>query len=153
MGRRRRTIDPTKNVLDLVRAESAFRTRIQEAETRRIDQLAGLRAGYDKQIADMLAASVKDKSDLVSTQLAGIQVTMNSRLSLLEQFRWETGGASRVADPALSEALAKMARSIEGLTRADNRGAGGREMIGWIVSGVLAIATIVSLVFATRGGW
>jgi hypothetical protein len=122
------TIDPTKNVLDLVRAESlrqdglrkagedfqAYRvdaeskfqnfardaearlqTLVRNSETQRLDQLAVLRQSYEARIADMLAVSVKSTSDLVSTQLVQIQATFNDRVSKLEQFRWESGGADR----------------------------------------------------------
>jgi hypothetical protein len=122
------TIDPTKNVLDLVRAESIrqdglrdaesrlhryaietlekfqnyardteskMQTLVRNSETQRLDQLAVLRQTYEARIADMLAVSVKSTSDLVSTQLVQIQATFNDRVSKLEQFRWESGGADQ----------------------------------------------------------
>jgi len=127
-------IDPTKNVLDLVKAESKYQDGMRdalerllnakaegeakttkllsEAESKRIDQLASLRLTYDARIADMLRTSVESTSSLVSTQLVQIQNTFNDRVAKLEQFRWESGGKTSVSDPAIADALGKMSASI-----------------------------------------
>jgi hypothetical protein len=133
-------IDPTKNVLDLVRAESIRQDGLREAESRfqkfardaearkaaelrmaesaRIDQLAQLRQSYESRISDMLAESVKSTSGLVGTQLIQIQATFDKRVSELEQFRWAAGGKASVADPAISEAIASMGQKISSLADA-----------------------------------
>ena len=60
----RQIIDPTKNVLDLVQAESRrqddlrgasdkFNAAMRDAETRRIDELGELRATHVKEIGDL----------------------------------------------------------------------------------------------------
>lgn len=137
-------IDPTKNVLDLVRAESKYQdgmrdaakeaqevrerlhlmrmeaeSRIQnwmrDSEMKRISELATLRQAYDSRIADMLRTSVESTSSLVSTQLVQIQNTFNDRVAKLEQFRWESGGKTSVSDPAIADALAKLATSSTGM--------------------------------------
>ena len=127
-------IDPTKNVLDLVNAESKYQDGMREAlreltkfstsgeakfvkymiesESKRLDQLAELRRQYDVRIADMLRTSVESTSNLVSTQLVQIQQTFNDRVAKLEQFRWESGGKTSVSDPALALALEKMAATV-----------------------------------------
>lgn len=127
-------IDPTKNVLDLVRAESKYQDAMRDAqasfqnamrdsqeklqnwmrdaESKRVDQLASVRETYETRIADMLAESVRSTSTLVSSQLVQIQATFNDRVSKLEEFRWSSTGRSSVADPARDEAMSLMARAI-----------------------------------------
>lgn len=78
-------IDPTKNVLDLVKAESLRQDGLRLAEQRRIDDLAHMRDKYDARISDMLQRQVEHSSVLLSTQV-------NDRLSKLEQFRYESSG-------------------------------------------------------------
>lgn len=167
------TIDPTKNVLDLVRAESKYQDAMREmlrefedgmrkaaqdvtdsklklqdwmrdAESKRIDQLAALREGYDKRIADMLRDSVQSTSSLVSTQLVQIQATFDARVSKLEQFRWESGGRSSVSDPALADALARMGDGLSALKGSDSRGTGRGEITGpmWAFVGAVIIVII-----------
>ncbi len=145
-------IDPTKNVLDLVHAESRYQdgmrdqlekyekgmrrasdryqeglrtateryqgleSRLQnwqrESESKRIDQLLAQADKFGERIANMLSTSVQSTSSLVSTQLVQIQATFDARVSKLEQFRWESGGRSSVADPQLADSLNRMANAI-----------------------------------------
>jgi hypothetical protein len=92
-------IDPTKNVLDLVAAQEKLRDALRaadlrydeamrEAETRRIDGLAALRVYYDAIIEAMRSDSLK----LLAEQLKENKAESGSRMGLLEQFRWESGG-------------------------------------------------------------
>lgn len=123
-------IDPTKNVLDLVKAESRYQDGMRdglaqlvaakaegdrnlqaaktEAEIRRLDQLAAQAKTYETRIAEMLRTSVESTSTLVSTQLLQIQSTFNERVAKLEQFRYESSGKTSVSDPALASALASI---------------------------------------------
>jgi 2',3'-cyclic-nucleotide 2'-phosphodiesterase (5'-nucleotidase family) len=164
-------IDPTKNVLDLVRAESKYQdamrdveaqktealaqaenrlqTALRAAESLRIDQLAQLRQEYDKRIADMLSESVKSTSSLVSSQLIQIQSTFDTRLTRLEQYQLLSTGRSQVADPALADALASMALSIKTLGSAGGvamgKAMGRGEIVAYIAMGVLVMANIVGI--------
>ena len=79
--------DPTKNVLDLVKAESKYQDAMREAETRifdaetkrrdelaeaearRINDLAALRYQYDTRIAEDLRVGVKTTSEQLASQL------------------------------------------------------------------------------------
>jgi len=105
-------IDPTENVLALVDVEKShanelrlLETRYQndmreaafsalkdslDAETRRIDQLAAMRDYYNTIIKEMEANSLK----LLAEQLKENKTDSGTRTSLLEQFRWESGGKS-----------------------------------------------------------
>jgi hypothetical protein len=101
--------DPTRNVDNLVSAEARHQDSMRAAETMRIDQLAELRRDYETQISNILSAGVKDKSDLVSSQLVQIQNTFDTRVAKLEEFRLTTLARSSVTDPALASALADLA--------------------------------------------
>ena len=104
-----RWTDPSRNVGDLVSAEGRHQDAMRAAETIRIDQLAELRRDYESQISNILSAGVKDKSDLVSSQLVQIQNTFDTRVAKLEEFRLTTLARSSVADPALAVALTNLA--------------------------------------------
>ncbi len=80
-------IDPTRNVLDLVRAESVRQDGLRAAESQRINDLAAMRDKYEMRISDMLSRQVEHSAILLSTQV-------NDRLSKLEQFRYEQSGRS-----------------------------------------------------------
>lgn len=110
--------DPSRNVGDLVGASERHQGAMRAAETVRIDQLAALRRDYETQISTILSAGVKDKSDLVSSQLVQIQSTFDTRVAKLEEFRLTQIGRSSVADPALAAALASLA-SEQIATRTD----------------------------------
>ena len=128
------TIDPTKNVLDLVRAESKYQDAMREAlekrvlsdsvwlkelvhqsaisESRRIDQLAQTRQEFQNTIRDMLAESVRSTSTLVSTQLVQIQATFDSRVSKLEAAAFTQAGKSSVTDPQITDAIARLGLAL-----------------------------------------
>lgn len=78
-------IDPTANVLGLVKAAIRRQDDLRAAETRRIDDLAAMRNRYEQRISDMLSRQVEQSAILLSTQV-------NDRLSKLEQFRYESSG-------------------------------------------------------------
>jgi hypothetical protein len=110
--------DPTRNVDALLGAAEKHQDAMRAAETTRIDQLAELRRTYEIQIAAILAGAVKEKSDLVSSQLVQIQTIFDTRVAKLEEFRLTQIGRSSVADPALANALASLA-SEQIVTRSD----------------------------------
>ncbi len=85
MGKGPKPIDPTANVLDLVRAESLRQDGLRLAEMQRINDLASMRNHYEQRISDMLSRQVEQSAILLSTQV-------NDRLSKLEQFRYESSG-------------------------------------------------------------
>lgn len=88
-------IDPTKNVLDLVRAESVRQDGLRDAETRRINELAAQKQLFDLELARVLRANQDAASLLLATQLKEVKNDLSERTAKLEQFRWETGGSSR----------------------------------------------------------
>jgi hypothetical protein len=197
------TIDPTKNVLDLVRAESkyqdAMRLALQErweeshgslkeqikivneyvvlfqnaqreAETKRIDQLAQTRQEFQNTIRDMLAESVRTTSNLVSTQLVQIQATFDTRVTKLEAGAFTQAGKSSVADPAVSDAIARLTDSIAKMkadaaeawlklsaniasvgtkeiqTKSERMGQG--QVIAWIIGAAMLMAAIATPLIA-----
>jgi hypothetical protein len=103
-------IDPTKNVLDLVAAESRYRdamrvaderyqTAMRHAETRRINDLALQKDRADQAAQTVLRLQVDNNATLFLAQMdrgfANILKQMadqSDRLSKLEQFRYESSG-------------------------------------------------------------
>lgn len=87
-------VDPTKNVLDLVRAESKFQdgmreaeakyqNALREAEIRHTEAIAKLKENYDNRISDMLSVQVKTTSDLISTQLDKVTTALGAQITTL----------------------------------------------------------------------
>ena len=98
-------IDPTKNVIDLVRAESGFRDKLRkadqhyeqsmrDAETRRINDLAALRAEHSIHVEGMRDAKIDNSAKLLADQLREIKSDLQVEIRGLNQFRWESGGKS-----------------------------------------------------------
>lgn len=181
-NRKKKRIDPTKNVLDLVDAESRFQNgmrqaseRLQEyrtdslekfntamlqaeariqnwmrdSEMKRLKEIADVTRDSQTRIADMLRASVESTSSLVAGQLTQIQTTSNERITRLEQSRNEQAGRSSVSDPALAEALGKMAQAIAMLQQSGSANAGratGRgDVVGWIVAAVMFVGVVLTV--------
>src|ERR1700682_1986306 len=87
-------IDPTKNVLDLVRAESKYQDAMREAkaelakalaeaEQMRVNDLAALRLAYDQRIAEDLRVNVKTTSDQLAGQLVKETGSLSAQISAL----------------------------------------------------------------------
>jgi hypothetical protein len=188
-------VDPTKNVLDLVRAESKYQdamrdaeakmsSAIAKAEQRRIDDLAALRLIYDQRIAEDLRVNVKTTSDQLAGQLvketgalsnqisalttsfSGQLTTLTTsftnqvsaltnaitpRIADLERFRWEQGGKTAERDPAVSQALVDMAKSISALKDVQKKEEGHTQFTGQIWGVVIGAAVVASAVGAVVG--
>jgi hypothetical protein len=87
-------VDPTKNVLDLVKAESKYQdamraagedkmSALARAEQRRLDDLANLRLIYDQRIAEDLRVNVKTTSDQLAGQLVKETGALSNQISTL----------------------------------------------------------------------
>jgi hypothetical protein len=87
-------VDPTKNVLDLVKAESKYQDAMRDAteklanakmdaEQRRIDDLAALRLTYDQRIAEDLRVNVKTTSDQLAGQLVKETGSLSAQITAL----------------------------------------------------------------------
>lgn len=150
-----------------VNAESLIQNWMRDTEMKRLAEKDNLRQFYETRIADMLRTSVESTSTLVSNQLVQIQSTFNDRVSQLERFRYETGGKTSIADPALADALmrhttdinrlnagitdamGKMAGAITELrssgTMTVGRTLGQRDLVGWIVAGILFLSSVAGV--------
>jgi hypothetical protein len=134
---------------------------MRDSESKRLDQLSGLRETYEKRIADMLSESVRSTSALVSTQLLQIQSTFDARVNKLEEFRLLSTGRSSVSDPALVEAMATFnARSTvnaaaiatlrEAIETKHGREIGRGDIIGWIVGAIGLIGILITAFYELR---
>jgi hypothetical protein len=167
--------DPTKNVLDLVdaaikrqddlrTAEVKFQDGMREAEVRRRNDLAQLKGVYDRlvsecrekyetRISEMLRLQVQDTSLLVSKQLDRLTTSFESRISAVEKFQYEVGGKASVSDPAITDALARLAASVNALNIESGAGKGAAKgsddtwkFIAAVITMILGIGGIVSMV-------
>jgi len=87
-------VDPTKNVLDLVRAESKYQDAMRDAgndlaeklrlaEKERINDLAALRHSYDTRIAENLRVEVKTTSEQLAAQLVKETGSLSQQIGAL----------------------------------------------------------------------
>jgi hypothetical protein len=95
------------------------------------DQLAGQlikeTGALNNQIATLNTSFTNQFTILsgsITSQITSMTTGINSRLSDLEKFRWETGGKTSVADPALTLAMSQMAESISALKDVATRSTG-----------------------------
>jgi hypothetical protein len=155
-----------QHIADLRIADTRRQDDLRAAESNHRDKQDALKERYDEKIFNIQTVQVKTTSDLISAQLAketqslanrqdaasvqqqSLIATLSDRIGKLEQERWTVSGKSSVSDPATSDAITKMAASIQALTESKKQGEGvgiGRgEVIAWvfgIVGGFAAIAT------------
>jgi hypothetical protein len=106
-------IDPTKNVLDLVAAQEKARDALREAdqkllfselrriedldeaETRRLDQLRAQDARYGSIMETMRNEKIDSTAKLLASQLQEIKSDIQVELRGLNQFRYESSGKDR----------------------------------------------------------
>ena len=137
-------VDPTKNVLDLVRAAIERQDNLREAESRHIRELATVRAEYDQQLraADQermaMRAAYEDKLRVQEsaridairavdvgavTRAAEVSATQAATLATQQQasadaLRGQVEQARIATADALAQALAPITKSIEDLRAA-----------------------------------
>jgi hypothetical protein len=143
--------DPTLNVGNLIEAEGRFQTAMREAESRFQNAMRDKDARYEESMRMAEARRQNDLATLLRLQVDSLAVNLatqfkegmgglSERIAKLEQFRWESGGKTSVSDPAIADALSKMAASIQGLKttegRNEGRGAGAKDLWGYIVGGI-----------------
>ncbi len=94
-------IDPTKNVLDLVNAESKFQNsareyeaKLRDVEMRRLKELAEQKERYDLETAKTLRANLDASTLLLATQLKETKSDLSDRVAKVERFQYETSGRS-----------------------------------------------------------
>lgn len=93
-------IDPTKNVLDLVNAESKFQNsardyeaKLRDAEMRRLKELSEIKERYDVETAKTLRANLEASTLLLATQLKETKSDLSDRVAKVERFQYETSGS------------------------------------------------------------
>lgn len=137
-------VDPTKNVLDLVRAAIERQDNLREAESRHIRELATVRAEYDQQLRaadqermamrgayeDKLRVQESARIDAIRavdvgavTRAAEVSATQAATLATQQQasadaLRGQVEQARIATADALAQALAPITKSIEDLRAA-----------------------------------
>lgn len=153
-----KVIDPTKNVLDLVEAESRFQNAMREAEARRIDQriealshendsLRLQREGYEARLAVLLSTQTDKNASILASAVERLSNVTNERLSILERNQYMSAGQAIIRDPAITDALDRVKLSEgkrEGLNTA------GALIIGACVI-ISAMIGVVAFIVANAG--
>lgn len=85
-------IDPTKNVLDLVRAESKYQDAMRMAETKFQDAMRDAETRRQDDLARQKEAFDRMQADLLRIQVATNATTLSERIAELERFRYESSG-------------------------------------------------------------
>ncbi len=139
--------------------ERRFQDTMRAAEIKRTDDLAAQATRFMDKIDAILTSQVKQTSDLVSTNLdkftsslsgqiaaTGTQIgervnIISDRVGRLEEQQWTGLGRTSVRDPAVTEALTRMAEAVNqlGTKRDESKGAS---------SGFDRIITLGALIFS-----
>lgn len=152
-------IDPTKNVLDLVAAETKRQDDLRDAETRRVDQLAVLRASYEEKLAEKEAARLNAIRDIdvkaVSTasekQEAAAKVLaanlLNNELTLRTLVA-TTALAAAESQTRFATGIMERLKTLEE-SRYEIKGKSGgiKDTWGWIFGAVMGAVAIGGFVF------
>jgi len=161
-------IDPTRNVLDLVRAESKYQDGMREwlakydsamlsAESKRLDDLADLRKQYDNQISENLRVQVKTTSELISTQLDKVTTSLSAQItSAVSAFTNQLSNLSMTLGARISD-LERFRWEVGGKTSVSDPATSEAltnltkmrgEIIGYLFGGLGITVAIVSAVIA-----
>lgn len=161
-----------KRLDDLAAHETHRQDGLRAAEAQRLDDLAAMKERYERILSDQQASQMKITSDLVSAQLgkvtdslsaqiseagvqqAGLIRNVAERVGKLEQFRWEIGGKSSVADPAIAAALEQV-KQISALTQTHTGQTQGSEKffltIVQVIGALAAIGSVITVGFLIYG--
>jgi hypothetical protein len=155
-------LDPTKNVLDLVRAAIQRQDDIRQATHAHVEDIARLRADYDEKLRKAETARIDairavdvgavNRAAEVSAQQA---TTLAAQVATsAETLRTQVAAAATAATVALAAALEPIQKDIADLRRAQYEAQGVKSNVGdtqknigvWIAVAALLV-TIISLVF------
>lgn len=96
-------------------------------------------------VKDNLQTQVQNTALTLETKQSGTQKDVNDRLAKLEQQQSEGKGKSGVRDPAIDDLIKAVGQLALKQDFGTGKSMGMRDMGGWIVAGILAVATIVGL--------
>lgn len=157
-------VDPTRNVLNLVYAETKRQDDLREAESRHVREIAGLRAEYTAELRKAETARIDairavdvgavNRAAEVSAQQA---MTLAAQVAQsAETLRTQVQAAATAATVALAAALEPIQRDIADLRKAQYEQAGSKAQVvetrdtrGLNVGALFGgIAVLISLVVA-----
>jgi hypothetical protein len=162
-------IDPTKNVLDKVldsvtrlndlmaadrrraddlrEADAKLQNAARDAETRRVNELAAQKQGFDLELARGIRANQEASALLLATAVRDLKTDTSDRIAKLEQFANEQRGRSSATDPAYSKLLEDVRSLIARQADSSGQGVGQANMFGWIVAGAMLLITVGALFY------
>lgn len=162
-------IDPSKNVLDLVKAAIKRLDDLNESGTRRLDQridnesdkstamraqrdfyetrIEVIKGDFTRQIASILERQ-QDKSAILLAQTVD---KVTERLAAVEKNQYTTAGQAIVRDPAVSDAITQMSATIQKLTTSNENTVGRREGLSAAGAILLGFGGLVGTVVIVAG--
>lgn len=167
----RTAIDPTQNVLDLVAAEARRQDDLREAEARRLDGNAALRAYYDELLRQAESRRIDaNRSADVAVVTRAVEVSAQSAAALAtsvtasaDAMRAQVSATATAASTALTNVIGPLAQDIADLrkTQSEQRGEKSAEgeqqtnrvdtrtlVLGLLGLGIAALAVIVPVATA-----
>lgn len=165
-------VDPTANVLGLVEAAVTRLNDLREAESKRIDDIAGLRADYDEKLRDAESkridairavdvGAVSRAAEVAATQATTLATQVAASAEALRAQVATTATAFRAE---LSAALEPIQKRIDDLTRVQYESVGSKTQVtegrdqskaiyalgGFLISLMFAAIAIVGFVVAAK---
>lgn len=149
----RATLDPTKNVLDLVNAAIKRQDDLRANESRHVREIAGLRAEYQAELRQLETARI-DAIRAVDVQAvqraAEVSATQAQTLATqvatsAETLRAQVAAAATASTTALAAALEPIQKDIADLRKTQYEQAGQRAQVGESRLNIGAILGAVSV--------
>ena len=148
-----------RRVDEQMQLRADYTQKLTEAEAKRIDamrafdvnavSIANKEAGAQATVlanqvaasADTLRALVAATATTVAQQLAQVTTQFTERLASLEKTQYEKSGSSAVSDPLMQASVQNLVAKMESMRemtfQKQGAGTGQKDMVGWIVAGVL----------------
>ena len=131
------TIDPTKNVFDLVTSAVQRLDDLRDMESRHLRELADLRANYDQRLRDaetaridaIRAVDVGAVNRAAEVSVAQAQTLANQVAVSAETLRTQVAAAASAASSALAAALEPIQKDIADLRRAQYEAQGQKTQV------------------------
>jgi hypothetical protein len=163
-------IDPTKNVLDLVRAETKRQDDLREADSRHTREIIALHAQHE---ADLRKAEAKRLNAIRSVDVQAVASAASVQLSQAEAIAKQVSDTAEAARQAMAAAatanatslraeIAPLQKDIADLRQSQYEGVGAKTQVTegqarsgtvglWVGVGVAALFGLLSLLFSAAG--
>lgn len=141
----------SRRINELMIMQTGYEDKLREAESNRINAIRAVdvnNASVDRektaQQAQVLATQLTVSADTIRNQFQTSTTDMNDRIAKIEKAQYESAGKSGVTDPRMTELFEKFDILAKSQTTTKGESTGQRNMVGWIVAGVLALIAVLT---------